>query len=411
MIEISREKNYLLLKYEPFKFTDPNWIDRELEAKAGEIRILHTFFLTKKDLDSDGVQIDFNDDREYTFKIGTLEGKYYKINKTILRLKHDLLISKEIKLTKRFFVAERNISVFRKIDELIDEAIIVGGEKENAIHPAEFERFLKIFPSTTEISHYAETRISRVLKDYFATMSDPEAKLNRYMAKKNSLKNNPSNQVLVAHELQKFQYIHDELSTMLTEADSYEEKTWQKKILAFVLFVFPKYIAVLENVRIKDFYTRLDKTTNRFVDLMLVDAKGSIDIIEVKKPFSHCIISSSKYRDNHTPRAELSGTIMQAEKYLFHLSKWGQAGEQEIYKKHKKELPEKFKLKITNPKALILIGRDDNFTSEQEFDFEIIRRKYANMIDIMTYDDLLCRLSNIIAMMKLKKLQVSRIKR
>ena len=93
---------------------------------------------------------------------------------------------------------------------------------------------------------------------------------------------------------------------------------------------------------------------------------------------------------------------MQAEKYLFHLTKWGQAGEREIHKKRKSELPDEIELKITNPKAMILLGRDNDFTGEQRFDFEIIRRKYANMIDIMTYDDLIRRLENIIVMIKRK---------
>jgi hypothetical protein len=91
---------------------------------------------------------------------------------------------------------------------------------------------------------------------------------------------------------------------------------------------------------------------------------------------------------------------MQAEKYLFHLSKWGSVGEQEIYRKRKNELPNGIELKISNPKALILLGRDNDFNDEQRFDFEIIRRKYANMLDIVTYDDLLRRLENIIVMIK-----------
>lgn len=187
---------------------------------------------------------------------------------------------------------------------------------------------------------------------------------------------------------------------MLQAAEEYTEKDWQRKILGLLLFIFPKYIAVLENVHIKDFYSKPDKTTNRFIDLMLVDANGSVDIIEVKKPFSNALLSRHKYRDNHTPRTELAGTVMQAEKYLFHLSKWGRTGEQEIYKKRKHELPAVIDLKITNPKALILLGRNNDFTGEQRFDFEVIRRKYANMVDIMTYDDLLGRVENIIAMMK-----------
>jgi hypothetical protein len=35
-------------------------------------------------------------------------------------------------------------------------------------------------------------------------------------------------------------------------------------------------------------------------------------------------------------------------------------------------------------------------TGSQQLDFEVIKRKYANMLDIITYDDLLRRLSNTI---------------
>lgn len=71
---------------------------------------------------------------------------------------------------------------------------------------------------------------------------------------------------------------------MLDTADSYAEKDWQTKILGLLLFVFPKYITVLENVHIKDFYSSVDKATNRYIDLVLVDANGSIDIVEIKRP-------------------------------------------------------------------------------------------------------------------------------
>lgn len=89
---------------------------------------------------------------------------------------------------------------------------------------------------------------------------------------------------------------------------------------------------------------------------------------------------------------------MQVEKYLFHLSKWGIVGERSIQEKRKAELPSDFVVKITNPKAMLILGRDKNFDARQKLDFEIIKRKYANITDIMTYDDLLRRLDNIIAM-------------
>jgi hypothetical protein len=166
----------------------------------------------------------------------------------------------------------------------------------------------------------------------------------------------------------------------------------------FLLLIFPKYIAVLENLHIKDFYSNPSKVKDRYIDLTLIDANGTLDIVEIKKPFANCILSQSKYRDNYTPRTELSGSVMQIEKYLFHLSKWGREGEKEILKKRSAELPSGFEIKVTNPKAMIILGRDTDFANDQKFDFEIIRRKYANVIDIMTYDNLLRRLDNIIAM-------------
>ena len=105
-------------------------------------------------------------------------------------------------------------------------------------------------------------------------------------------------------------------------------------------------------------------------------------------------------RGNYTPSSSLSEAIMQVEKYLFHLSKWGRHGEEDILTKRKSELPPDFEIRITNPKGILILGRDKDFTEDQRFDFEIIKRKYANIVDIMTYDDLLRRLNNIINMIQ-----------
>lgn len=399
MIKVSKQGGQLLLTYQPNRFNDGRWIYKKLK-QDGKVSLRRTFTFTPSDLISQTEQADDEDDAERVFKLGEVEGSYYKIDKAILGLKHDLLVDKAMKLDAHTFVANRDISIFRRIDELVDEPIVVGGEREGAIPLTDFEILQQTFPTSTELNHYARTRITRVLKDYFGTLSDAEGKLNSYLVKKERLVAKSRTTILENFELQKFEYIQGELSGMLQAVDSYKERDWQKKILELLLFIFPRYIAVLENVHIKDYYSKPDKPTDRYIDLMLVDANGSIDIIEVKKPFDNALMSRNKYRDSHTPRAELAGSVMQAEKYLFHLNKWGQVGEREIYDKRKDELPNGIKLQITNPKAMILLGRDNDFTGEQRFDFEIIRRKYANMVDIMTYDDLLRRLGNIIAMMK-----------
>jgi hypothetical protein len=45
---------------------------------------------------------------------------------------------------------------------------------------------------------------------------------------------------------------------------------------------------------------------------------------------------------------------------------------------------------------MIIMGRSNNLAQEQKNDFEVIRRKYKNIIDILTYDDLLERLESVI---------------
>jgi len=88
---------------------------------------------------------------------------------------------------------------------------------------------------------------------------------------------------------------------------------------------------------------------------------------------------------------------MQAEKYLFYLSKSGRDGEKRITTKHVTDLPSGLEIKIANPKAIILIGRDSNLSEQEKFDFEFVRRKYSNVVDTISYDDLLRRLENVIA--------------
>ena len=204
------------------------------------------------------------------------------------------------------------------------------------------------------------------------------------------------------YEVRKYEFIRDRLIEMLNDLDAYSEDDWQKLMLDFLLLIFPKYVAVLETLHIKDYYTVPGKITPRYIDLTLVDASGNIDIIEIKKPFTNSLLSSSKYRDNYTPKKELSGSVMQVEKYLFHLNKWGVEGEKQINAKRSSELPSGMKIKVTNPKAMLILGRDNDFAADQKFDFEIIKRKYVNIVDIMTYDDLLQRLENIIAKFKVK---------
>lgn len=400
MISFDEVDGELLLSYE----ADQSWTGLDARLREGEeVLIRKTFSVSSNDLvqslpDKDDAEEFIESTR--VFKIGTVDDNYYWINKGVLDLKHDLRITKQVKLEPKLFIAHRDISIFCRIDALCEESIIIGGDAEGAIPVDEFRRLLKTFPTSTEVDRYAASRITRVLKDYLDTMSDAETKLQDHLRRKEPKQEIKRVGLVAEYETDKFEFVRDELKAMLDTPEGYSEADWQRRILKFILLIFPKYIAVLPNLQINDFYSTPGSTKKRFIDLTLVDAGGTIDIIEIKKPFERCLLSIKTYRDNYTPKKELSGAVMQAEKYIFHLSKWGQAGEVAIQKARASELPPGLKFQITNPKALLILGRDNDFTAAERLDFEIIKRKYANMMDILTYDDLLRRLNNIIFMMK-----------
>lgn len=400
-IQFISEQDRLLLKYQPSDIRDPRIVGNKLETE-GRVTLRKTFSFERTDLIKK-VESEEVDDFEYTFLFAVAEGEYFRVNQQILGLKYDLLLAKEMEFSDKTFIANRDISIFGRIDALVDEPIVVGGNADSAIPLESFDELLANFPTTTELTHYARARVTGVLKDYLGTMSDAQIKLDNYLNQKKTIRNRSKIEFIKDYEPDKFEYVRDEISAMLklleSSPDAFKEKDWQRQIVEFLLLIFPKYVAVLENVHIKDFYSTPGKATDRYLDLLLIDANGNVDVIEVKRPRQHQLLSRKPgTRSNYTPDGELSEAVMQVEKYLFHLSKWGHAGERAIQEKRKAELPSNFEIRIANPKAMLILGRDKNFDNKQKFDFEIIRRKYANVIDIMTYDDLLRRLDNIIAM-------------
>jgi hypothetical protein len=135
---------------------------------------------------------------------------------------------------------------------------------------------------------------------------------------------------------------------------------------------------------------------NRELDIMLVDVNGHVDVIEIKKPFKARIVTTTKYRDNHVPHRELVGSAMQIEKYLFHLARWGETGEKKLTERYSARLPEYLRIRIVNPCGIIIMGRDNDLDDQQKADFEVYRRQSKNILDVITYDDLLRRLERVL---------------
>lgn len=425
MISFKVDNKGVTLEYEA-DFGGESWVTRELDEQ-GEVTLSRVFTFQRADLiaeeedaatGSGGSGTDDDDEGElfadeaeepvYRFRFAATKGGYHHIPGRLLGLDEDVLIVSEgLKLERKVFIAERNISIFGRIAKLKqdNEPIVVGGDRKDSIPVDAFRELLERFPNSMEVDRYARARVETILGEFFDGAKSARERYESYLDHRSagaSVRALRQDELLRA-EIDKFVFLRETLSAWLTKATSYSEKEWQKMVVNVILLLFPKYVAVLENVRVADFYSSPGKRKNRFIDLCVVDANGNVDVIEIKKPFDDVLLSRGLYRSNSVPTKELSGTIMQAEKYLFHLSKWGVEGERELNARHGAGLPTDLKIKVTNPKALLLLGRDRRpdgrvaLTDSQWFDFEVIKRKYANMMDIVTYDDLLRRLDRIIA--------------
>jgi hypothetical protein len=419
MINFQVGPRQVIFEYEP-EFTSAEWIENELKT-YGEVTLSRRFTFRDGDLIGGPVDAAENEVTEpaFRFRFAARRGGYFHIPGRILGIDNDVLLDETIWLERKLFIAERNVAIFRRIAKVLgtEGDIVVGGEREGAIPLEVFRELLDRFPNSGELDRYANARVETIIGEFFDGMKSARDNYEAYLSRrKSSVSDTPLAQdELLQAEIDKFVYLRDTIQAWLAASASYSERDWQKMIVKVILLIFPKYVAVLENVEIADFYTNPDRTGRRNIDICLVDAGGNIDVIEIKKPFDNVVLAKTRYRDNNVPTRELSGSIMQAEKYLFHLSKWGVAGERALTRAHAESLPDGMSLRITNPKAMIILGRDRQtsaqaaFTARQMADLEIIKRKYANIMDILTYDDLLRRLDNIIASLAKRQAATSRL--
>jgi hypothetical protein len=409
MIKFVVDGDRLILEYSS-EFQSNHWIWEELKNN-GKVTVSRVFTLKRGDLIKEPAKGEDVEEFQFRFRFAKRDGAYHRIKGRVFDIPNDVLIAANgIKLERKFFVAERNVSVFRRLAKVIGKGqdIVVGGTQSGNIPVDVFDQLLKKFPNSTELDRYANARVANIIGEYFDGMRDFRAQYETYLSRRKSVIASSTfrPRELLQAEIEKFELIRKTIKEWLESSESRTEKEWQRKILSFILLIFPKYVAVLENLQIEDHYSKPGTTTNRYVDIALVDASGNLDVIEIKRPFDDVLLSKMQYRDNFVPTKDLSGTVMQAEKYLFHLSKWGVAGEAKLTQKYGNQLPQGMSIQITNPKALLILGRDqktDGSTAldqHQAFDLEVIRRKYMNIMDIITYDDLLRRLDNIITSLR-----------
>lgn len=330
---------------------------------------------------------------EMRFVVATARRGYFVFDPQILDVGVPVLIALDAKPTWKWFTAEERTSVLRVLAELKPSRIVIGGDAPDAIPVSKYVDLIAQFPSPHEKRLYVQSRLAGVFRELTDAQIDAVAKLNKHVQKRVKTKPKDLAAPFRALEIKKYEFLHAQLQAMLNDDAGIPERQWQTQILDIVRLLNPKYIAAFTSVTIKDSLTG----GHRQLDIMLVDVNGHIDVIEIKKPFKARIVTTTKYRDNHVPHRELVGTAMQLEKYLFHLTRWGETGEKKLTEQYSSRLPENMRIRIVNPCGIIIMGRDNDLDDDQQkADFEVYRRQSKNIVDVITYDDLLRRLERVL---------------
>jgi hypothetical protein len=160
------------------------------------------------------------------------------------------------------------------------------------------------------------------------------------------------------------------------------ESWWQTYIKGKILIIQQGYIRVLDKVNIAVAGTK-------FPDFLLVTHDGYLDILEIKKPDTN-LLKHDKSRDNYHWDIEMSKAIIQVENYIEGVNRIGDQLCIELKDKHGIDL------RVLRPRGVILAGNSRSLTLQKEKnDFRLLSLSLKN-ITVVTYDELLARLSNYI---------------
>lgn len=363
----------------------------------------YTYYLKKGNyffLNDDGKLVDSNENVEdrIAYKIGKLEGNYYCFDNEIFDLQHKFRIDVSLidKLKhKHFLKYPSQLSILKKIDSLINEDFYIlpddtVNEDVSSISWTEYNNLVDSFPTTTTVKHYIDKLVAEKIEGFFELKKSYDDELEKHLKKTNRITSSDTlfpqelDYKVTQAEIYKFTYALDQLKHIL-EQEIISEKEWQNKILDILLLIYPQYQIVIDEVGLSN---------RRRVDFILVDFFNNIDIVEIKTPEKK-LLKNSKYRDHYVPSHELTGTAMQIEYYLRELHENSSFNIQKI----KRKLLEKSfdsEVKINNVKGIIIMGRTNEFSSEQQETYRIMKNQYSNIINIISYDELLDMLERIL---------------
>ncbi len=334
--------------------------------------------------------------KRYHFIIGKLVDGYYKLDNEVFNLKNNFYFKKGINISIDHFISNVSISIFTQIDSLIEHDVyieeeLVEGSSNYIIPLQELNELIKNFPNSTEVKKYRLMKVAELLSDFINQKKEASDSFFDYTEKKKTLiKTNPTLETIYSYEVEKYRAIYKRLEDMLNNESQYDEIHWQNEIIKILLILYPKYVDSKNGAYIINNETGRKKV----FDIALVDFNGNIDILEIKKSYKIPLLAKTLYRGNYFLSRELSGTVVQLENYLYHLNKLDLRQIEKLKEKWPSILEND--IDVINPKGIIIAGRTNTFDREMKRDFEVIKKMYANVIDIISYDELLKRINAIL---------------
>lgn len=398
-VEFEISANELRLVYRPRD--DTSWVRERFERGDGLV-VKGTFHLTPQDLVEEAVEaapsgddddeISWVDDDRLVFAVAIADGEYFRFKPELLGFETPVLLHRDARPDWKWFSAERKVSILGVVESLGLERIVIGGPEPDAIPTQEYERLISQFPTPHELRRYVQARVGTVVRQYTEPAIDAEALLNAYVDRRTTATAPDLEAPFRQFDVAKYASALQRLQAMLANEAGPSEAQWQLEIVEIILLLHPRYIKAFTEVRLWD----ADAATWRRIDILLVDASGNVDVIEIKKPMGKPIMLPARYRDHHLPMRDLVGAMGQVTHYLRHLNRWGPAGETYLTQLLGPKLPAGFKIRITNPTGIVITGRSNALSDAQRREFEVLRRDSKGVVDIVTYDDLLVRLQAVL---------------
>lgn len=195
----------------------------------------------------------------------------------------------------------------------------------------------------------------------------------------------------------KYEELNKRLTTDINIARAkWNEHSYQELLLEIFPFIFPQYTHF-----IREYHFSIDHNSMKkedIPDFLAATANFSLDILEIKTPYFN-LFNKTRYRSNYVFSHEVQGLITQTQKYIYNLERNAIREEANITKCFREKANfSGGSLHIRSPKAIVVIGRTpvNDLNEEVIRDLEVSKRKYQDIADFLTYDDVLKRMGQII---------------